>query len=77
MQRSGAAKLFLVGAGMEALAEALGESRVEGMARRIEDLMEPILSSLAFGDAVMVKGSKGVRLALLVDKIKQRFGTPA
>ena len=39
--------------------------------------MEPILSSLALGDAVMVKGSKGVRLATLVDKIKLRFGGSA
>ncbi len=46
---------------------------VAGQSRRIEDLMEPILSSLAFGDAVMVKGSKGVRLASLVEQIKQRF----
>ena len=40
---------------------------------RIEDLIEPILSSLAFGDAVMVKGSKGVRLALLIEQIRKRF----
>ena len=45
--------------------------------RRVEDLIDPILQALAYGDAVMVKGSKGVRLALLVDRIKQRFGVPA
>ena len=75
--RTGAVRIFLVGAAMEALAEALGDDRVTGHARRIEDLMDPILSSLALGDAVMVKGSKGVRLALLIDRIKQRFGVPA
>jgi UDP-N-acetylmuramoyl-tripeptide--D-alanyl-D-alanine ligase len=32
-----------------------------------------VLSSLAYGDAVMVKGSKGVRLGLLVDLIRERF----
>ena len=62
---------------MESLRDEIGEDAVTGYARRIEDLMEPILSSLAFGDAVMVKGSKGVRLASLVEKIKQRFGQPA
>ena len=72
--RTGAVRIFLVGPAIEPLAETLGEDRVTGHARRIEDLMEPILSSLALGDAVMVKGSKGVRLAMLVDKIKQRFG---
>jgi UDP-N-acetylmuramoyl-tripeptide--D-alanyl-D-alanine ligase len=75
--RTGAVRIFLVGTAMESLAEALGEDRVTGHARRIEDMMDPILSSLAFGDAVMVKGSKGVRLAMLVDKIKQRFGGSA
>jgi len=74
---TGAVRIFLIGTAVESLADALGEDRVAGHARRIEDLLEPILQSLAFGDAVMVKGSKGVRLALLVDKIKQRFGVSA
>mgnify|MGYP001605709905 FL=1 len=74
---TGAVRIFLIGAAIEPLAETLGEDRVAGHARRIEDLMEPILQSLAFGEAVMVKGSKGVRLALLIDRIKQRFGVPA
>ena len=33
----------------------------------------PILTSLAYGDAVMVKGSKGVRLAGLVEKIRDEI----
>ena len=70
---TGATRIFLVGRAMEALADDLDEGLVAGRARRIEDLMEPILSSLALGDAVMVKGSKGVRLAALVEQIKQRF----
>ncbi|MEO6014952.1 MAG: UDP-N-acetylmuramoyl-tripeptide--D-alanyl-D-alanine ligase [Devosia sp.] len=70
---TGATKIFLVGKAIEPLADALGEDRVAAKARRIEDLMEPILSSLALGDAVMVKGSKGVRLAALIGQIKQRF----
>ena len=75
--QTGAARVFLIGKAIEPLVEALGVDRVTGHARRIEELAEPILQSLAFGDAVMVKGSKGVRLALLVDKIKQRFSAPA
>jgi UDP-N-acetylmuramoyl-tripeptide--D-alanyl-D-alanine ligase len=70
---TGATRVFLVGRTMEALAEDLDKTLVAGQSRRIEDLMEAILSSLAFGDAVMVKGSKGVRLASLVEQIKQRF----
>jgi UDP-N-acetylmuramoyl-tripeptide--D-alanyl-D-alanine ligase len=74
---TGASKVFLVGRAIEPLADDLDESLVAGRARRVEDLMEPILSSLAFGDAVMVKGSKGVRLASLVEQIKQRFAVAA
>jgi UDP-N-acetylmuramoyl-tripeptide--D-alanyl-D-alanine ligase len=73
---TGATQVFLVGKAIEPLADELDESLLAGRSRRIEDLMEPILSSLAFGDAVMVKGSKGVRLASLVEEIKRRF-TPA
>jgi UDP-N-acetylmuramoyl-tripeptide--D-alanyl-D-alanine ligase len=72
-----ATHVFLVGRAIESLANSLEPRLVAGHARRIEDLMEPILSSLAHGDAVMVKGSKGVRLASLVEQIKQRFSAPA
>jgi UDP-N-acetylmuramoyl-tripeptide--D-alanyl-D-alanine ligase len=74
---TGASHVFLVGKAIEPLADDLDQGLVAGRARRIEDLMEPILSSLAFGDAVMVKGSKGVRLASLVAEIKQRFAGAA
>ena len=71
---TGATKIFLIGAAIESLADKLGREQVTDQARRVEDLVDPILQSLAFGDAVMVKGSKGVRLAVLIDRIKQRFG---
>ena len=79
------AGLFASGQGKERILQAypylepedLDQALVAGRSRRIEDLMEPILSSLAFGDAVMVKGSKGVRLASLVELIKQRFSAAA
>jgi UDP-N-acetylmuramoyl-tripeptide--D-alanyl-D-alanine ligase len=74
---TGASRVFLVGRAIEPLADDLDAALVAGRARRIEDLMEPILSSLALGDAVMVKGSKGVRLASLVEQIKQRFAVAA
>jgi UDP-N-acetylmuramoyl-tripeptide--D-alanyl-D-alanine ligase len=70
---TGATRIFLVGTAIAPLAEALGPARVTGRAERIEDILDHILSSLARGDAVMVKGSKGVRLAMLVERIKQRF----
>ncbi|RYE07918.1 MAG: UDP-N-acetylmuramoyl-tripeptide--D-alanyl-D-alanine ligase [Hyphomicrobiales bacterium] len=70
---TGATQVFLVGRAIESLAEVLGDDRVTAKAWRVEDVMEPILSSLALGDAVMIKGSKGVRLALLIEAIKRRF----
>jgi UDP-N-acetylmuramoyl-tripeptide--D-alanyl-D-alanine ligase len=74
---TGATKVFLVGNAIASLAEALGDGHVTAHSRYIDGLEETILGALAYGDAVMVKGSKGVRLAQLVGKIKQRFGQAA
>ncbi|HHY49967.1 MAG TPA: UDP-N-acetylmuramoyl-tripeptide--D-alanyl-D-alanine ligase, partial [Alphaproteobacteria bacterium] len=70
---SGATRIFLVGRSMAALRDVLGEAAVAGHAESIDEIGETILSSLAHGDAVMVKGSKGVRLAGLVQAIRDRF----
>jgi UDP-N-acetylmuramoyl-tripeptide--D-alanyl-D-alanine ligase len=70
---AGPTKIFLIGSSMSALANALAEAPVEAHALAIEDLQETILAGLAHGDAVMVKGSKGVRLAGLVQAIRDRF----
>ncbi len=72
--KTGATSIFLVGSSMEALGDELGQDRLSGHSRYIDGMLDTILGGLAYGDAVMVKGSKGVRLALLVDKIKERFG---
>jgi UDP-N-acetylmuramoyl-tripeptide--D-alanyl-D-alanine ligase len=69
---SGATSIFLVGPSMAALAEALGEGRATH-APSIDAIDDSILSGLAYGDAVMVKGSKGMQLANLVQKIRERF----
>jgi UDP-N-acetylmuramoyl-tripeptide--D-alanyl-D-alanine ligase len=71
VQAAGAGRIFLVGPSMAALADRLGE--VAGHAESLEGLADTILSGLAYGDAVMVKGSKGMRLANLVQMIRERF----
>jgi UDP-N-acetylmuramoyl-tripeptide--D-alanyl-D-alanine ligase len=71
--QSGADRVYLVGEGMGALAEALGSGRVTLHVKSAEELAEPLLDSLAYGDAVMVKGSNGMRLAGLVQKIRDKF----
>jgi UDP-N-acetylmuramoyl-tripeptide--D-alanyl-D-alanine ligase len=58
---------------MASLAETLGKSRVTRHADDINDIQDAILASLAYGDTVMVKGSKGVRLAGLVKAIREKF----
>jgi UDP-N-acetylmuramoyl-tripeptide--D-alanyl-D-alanine ligase len=71
---TGAERIYLVGTAMAGLAEALGEGRVAGRADKVEELADAIVSDLALGDAVMVKGSNGVRLSRLVARIRERFG---
>lgn len=66
-------KVFLVGTAIEGLRDALGEAHVTGHAAKVEDIAETVLSSLAHGDAVMIKGSNGVRLSSLVKSIRERF----
>jgi UDP-N-acetylmuramoyl-tripeptide--D-alanyl-D-alanine ligase len=77
---SGATDVYLVGNAMRYLAAELSRLRetdrdapaVTHMPTA-EEITDPVLSALAYGDAVMVKGSKGVRLSPLVQKIRERF----
>lgn len=78
--KSGAAHVFLIGPVMRSLADELArraESDLEspGVTHvpAVEEIGEPLFAALAYGDAVMVKGSKGVRLASLVKTIRERF----
>jgi len=78
--KTGATEIFLVGQAMRSLADEL-RHRAESdrdmpsvtHMPTAEEIAEPVLAALAYGDAVMVKGSKGVRLAPLVQKIRERF----
>lgn len=69
----GAERVYLVGRHMAALAVALGPNLVTGHVETAEELREVILNDLAYGDAVMIKGSNGVRLAGLVEAIREKF----
>nr|WP_314258696.1 UDP-N-acetylmuramoyl-tripeptide--D-alanyl-D-alanine ligase [uncultured Devosia sp.] len=71
---SGATHIYLVGKDMMALGEALGEGRVTAHAQTSGEMAEIVLNQLAYGDAVMIKGSNGVGLAGVVEKIRQKFG---
>jgi UDP-N-acetylmuramoyl-tripeptide--D-alanyl-D-alanine ligase len=73
-------RIYLVGPVMAALAEALEKHAAAGATgprlahfAAVEEARDAVLAGLAYGDAVMVKGSKGVRLASLVQAIRERF----
>ncbi|UXN68739.1 UDP-N-acetylmuramoyl-tripeptide--D-alanyl-D-alanine ligase [Devosia neptuniae] len=73
---SGAERIYLVGTGMAALAEALGAGRVTAHATTTADIADIVLGDLAYGDAVMIKGSNGVGLSGIVEKIRSKFSGP-
>lgn len=70
----------LVGPAMQALANALA-ARVSGLPNApqlghwadVEQALDPVVAGLAYGDAVMIKGSNGVKLGKLVSAIRDRF----
>lgn len=70
---SGADRIFLVGSAMSALVDALGSSRVALHTQTAGEMGPLLLNQLAYGDAVMIKGSNGVGLAGIVDMIRNRF----
>jgi UDP-N-acetylmuramoyl-tripeptide--D-alanyl-D-alanine ligase len=70
---AGADRIYLVGLGMTALAEALGPGAVAAHTQTGPEMTEIVLNDLAYGDAVMIKGSNGVGLTKIVDQIRKQF----
>lgn len=73
VRTSGADKVYLVGANMARLAETLPKTLFSRHFTTVEEAMPELLAALAYGDAVMVKGSNGVGLSRLVAAIKDKF----
>jgi UDP-N-acetylmuramoyl-tripeptide--D-alanyl-D-alanine ligase len=74
VKASGAARVHLVGQAVDALAAALPAELVATKAQSVEQAIEPVIADLAYGDAIMIKGSNGIGLARLVSAISARFG---
>lgn len=70
----GTKRIFLIGEQMEHLARALGPGNYLAYAATVDELMDDILNSLDYGDAVMIKGSNSMRLGGLVSRMRDRFG---
>ena len=66
-------KVYLVGANMARLFEALPKTQFSRHFTSVEQATPELLAALAYGDAVMVKGSNGVGLSRLVAAIKDKF----
>lgn len=73
VRTSGADQVFVVGANMARLAEALPKTLFSRHFTTVEEALPELLAALAYGDAVMVKGSNGVGLSRLVAAIKDKF----
>jgi UDP-N-acetylmuramoyl-tripeptide--D-alanyl-D-alanine ligase len=58
---------------MAALAAVLPPGLLAGHYNSIGEGLDVIMADLAYGDAVMVKGSNGVGLSRVVTEIKSRF----
>jgi UDP-N-acetylmuramoyl-tripeptide--D-alanyl-D-alanine ligase len=69
--------VFACGELMGSLFQALRASRQGAYAKTAEELAPKLLGSVGPGDAIMVKGSLGSRMAPLVEALKRRFGTEA
>lgn len=67
---AGLDRVYLAGAHIAALADALPRGRVTAHAPLTQDLIAPVLATLQPGDAVLVKGSLGMKMKPLVDAIK-------
>jgi UDP-N-acetylmuramoyl-tripeptide--D-alanyl-D-alanine ligase len=65
--------VFAVGPSMQALFEAIEPARRGRWAERSGDLAAPLLDAIRAGDAVMVKGSFGTRMAPLVEALALKY----
>ena len=69
--------VFACGELMSSLFEALPANRRGAYAKTAEELAPKLLGAVRPGDAIMVKGSLGSRMAPLVEALKRRFGAAA
>ncbi len=64
--------VFLCGPAMAALWEKIPSARRGAHGAKSADIVEPLIAALRSGDRVLVKGSLGSRMAVIVDALKTR-----
>jgi UDP-N-acetylmuramoyl-tripeptide--D-alanyl-D-alanine ligase len=75
IDEAGVDVVFACGELMASLFEVLPANRRGAYARTAEELESQLIAAVGPGDAIMVKGSLGSRMAPLVEALKRRFGT--
>jgi UDP-N-acetylmuramoyl-tripeptide--D-alanyl-D-alanine ligase len=69
--------VFASGPLMKALWDALPAARRGAYAENSTLLMPQVLAALKSGDTVLVKGSNGAKMSLIVDALRKKQGAPA
>ena len=69
--------VFASGPQMKALWNALPSARRGAYAENSEVLMPQVLAALKTGDTVLVKGSNGAKMSVIVDALRKKQGAPA
>ena len=69
--------VFAAGPLMKNLKSALSPERRGGYASTSPELQGAVLSAVRPGDTVMIKGSRGIRMEVVVNALKDRFGQSA
>jgi UDP-N-acetylmuramoyl-tripeptide--D-alanyl-D-alanine ligase len=77
LEAAGVDLVFCSGPLMHALWEALPSSRRGGYAETAAGLEPVVLAAISAGDAVMVKGSLGSKMGLIVKALERQFAKPA
>ncbi|GAB4232223.1 MAG: UDP-N-acetylmuramoylalanyl-D-glutamyl-2,6-diamino pimelate--D-alanyl-D-alanine ligase [Methyloligellaceae bacterium] len=75
VDEAGVDVVFACGQHMRGMYDALSESRRGGYAATSQELLPVLLDQVGPGDAIMVKGSLGSQMGLLVDAVRSRFSS--
>jgi UDP-N-acetylmuramoyl-tripeptide--D-alanyl-D-alanine ligase len=70
-------RVFAAGALMQNLVDALPDPLVAAHAETSAELVDAVCAAVRPGDAVTVKGSLSMKMALVVKALKERYGASA
>ena len=74
IQANGIDQVFAAGALMQNLVNALPKAMVAAHTQTSADLVDAVCATIRPGDAVTVKGSLSMKMALVVKALKERYG---